>query len=89
MLCHGLAGLVVDLERAEDALFVVQMEISGGLGVDASELGEHRLAALLVPAGFQLRAVSAVLVTAGEAVTGEQGIEVKPRAADDDGLLPA
>ena len=65
------------------------MEISGGLGVDASELDEHRLAALLVPAGFQLRAVSAVLVTAGEAVTGEQGIEVQSRAADDDGLLPA
>ena len=74
VLRHGLSGLIIDLERAENALFVVQMQLFGRFRVDAAKRCEHRLAALFFPAALQFRAVCAVLVAAGKAVPGEQGI---------------
>ena len=74
VLRHGFSGLIIDLERAENALFVVQMQLFGRFRVDAAKLLNHRLAALFFPAAFQLRAAFSVLVAAGKAVPGEQGI---------------
>ena len=77
----GLAGLAKDLQGPEDALFIAQMQPGGGRGVDLLQLAVKGLDAALGQLRLEGLSYFAAAVPGGKGPAGEDGIQIKARAA--------
>ena len=69
---HGLSCLAVDLQCADDALFIVWVERRGAFGIDGGQFGKQCLATLRRPAALKLRANRTAGRAGSKAVAGEE-----------------
>ena len=77
----GLARFQIDLQRSENALGVGGMEPCGAFRVHLPQLCQQRLNAVPVKPGLQFPAHLSAGVSAGEAVSPDQGVHPQSGAA--------
>ena len=81
MLRDGAAGLIPDLQRPDDALFVPQVQLLRRRRINAPQLLQQRLRALLPGAALQLLPQRRTLRAGGEIRPPDQGVQIEARTA--------
>ena len=88
MLRDGLARFLINLQRADDALFVCRVEPRGGLRVNFAQPSQHGLAARFAQLRLE-RFAPAGLRDRCERPACNQTVNIQPRTARNDGGFAA